>query len=493
MLTTDLGGGVVKTHSYDFANRLKTFVRTTSGIPSSSFSYGYAPSGERILKTDQLAGSTTAFMYDGPDVVTDYAVPAAGTYASLQSYLQGLGIDSKFAHITAGGATVFYNNDALGTVHQLVDTPQLGTDATVLDTQLTTAWGEDLLGSSALTRYHFTQREHDPESDSLHYRARTYFPGLGRFGQKDPLRTSFAGMSAYHYARNNPSTRIDPLGLEDLISIPSRETSARVFGFHRGKWYWMDIEKAVEHGARTPKGENFVNDFARGEQAEILTPATPGQIQLLESNPVARFFTDNDAFSRQYQIFARVWGAPSLEEVYDLQNRVLDDDVGLIDAALQQKLDNFSRGVKELERIASGDLTWEDAQKAVFIATAIAFHRSISKTGGSPNAPLIRQNRVRGLSRAAEVAETLKEAGFDVIEKEITVNTPMRQRRYDLVIRRKDGTYHGVEVKSGGASRDAGQLSKDRYVNQYGAEAVGENAIEQGVDRVSSSVTIFAR
>ncbi len=57
------------------------------------------------------------------------------------------------------------------------------------------------------------QRERDPESALMHYRARSYDPRTGRFLQRDPLHS---GRLADHflYARNLPSSFTDPAGLQ---------------------------------------------------------------------------------------------------------------------------------------------------------------------------------------------------------------------------------------------------------------------------------------
>jgi hypothetical protein len=56
---------------------------------------------------------------------------------------------------------------------------------------------------------------------AMHYRARTYFPELGRFGQFDPLE---AGHRKYDYVGNSPTGAIDPRGLYWVLSgFASRE------------------------------------------------------------------------------------------------------------------------------------------------------------------------------------------------------------------------------------------------------------------------------
>jgi RHS repeat-associated protein len=102
-------------------------------------------------------------------------------------------------------------NDALGSVFNIVSTPGENEEAAVLSRQQTTAWGEDIVEPSSLTRYHFTQRERDDESDLMCFRARNYSPRLGRFAQKDPL-SEFIIERHYAYADLNPIINYDPYG-----------------------------------------------------------------------------------------------------------------------------------------------------------------------------------------------------------------------------------------------------------------------------------------
>jgi RHS repeat-associated protein len=164
--------------------------------------------------TKTVNGSTTAFMYDGADVVADYVVPAKGTYTPTRTYLQGLGIDSKFTQIEADASktTHYYDADALGSVHQVID--GFGQDASAQELHLRTAWGEDVAGGASMTRYSFTQRENDDESELVYFRARHYSPKLGRFVQKDKL---YNNLTHYIYSSNNYIRYIDPMGLDPII------------------------------------------------------------------------------------------------------------------------------------------------------------------------------------------------------------------------------------------------------------------------------------
>jgi len=211
-------GGVVETFVYDYMNRIEHYVRG-----SVSFMYRYMPTGERVAKIDTSAGGLQEwFMYDGQDVAADFSRSGAmGPLSILRTYVNGRAIDSKIGRIEAGGTLYFYAGDALGSVHEMIET-----SGTVVRQSLYTAWGRDLPGFSGFSsipdRYAFSQRERDPESALMHYRARSYDPRTGRFQQKDPLPDERV-RTAYVYANNAPTQSLDPLGTFTIGSAVTPE------------------------------------------------------------------------------------------------------------------------------------------------------------------------------------------------------------------------------------------------------------------------------
>jgi RHS repeat-associated protein len=222
----------------------------TSGVEDQ-----YAPSGERFSKwvSGTANPGTTAFMYDGDDVVADYDVPVTGPYVYRCGYIQGTGIDSKLAQVDSaayGGAVNFYDTDALGSVNQVVDAAGI-----VQETHLRSAWGEDIVGSTGITRYGFTQRENDDESGLVYFRARHFSPRLGRFVQRDPINKI---SDHYIYVDNNPIIYSDPEGLLKISDVhkmirdrikdyvkyskndPSREAS-----------YYHNLDRNIQSASRT--------------------------------------------------------------------------------------------------------------------------------------------------------------------------------------------------------------------------------------------------
>ena len=78
------------------------------------------------------------------------------------------------------------------------------------------AFGQTYAPNTSVTveqRYQWTGRSLNPVSGLYNHRYRqSYDPGVGRFGQRDPIR-EFGGINLYTYAGNYPTIWTDPYGL----------------------------------------------------------------------------------------------------------------------------------------------------------------------------------------------------------------------------------------------------------------------------------------
>ncbi|HXI13733.1 MAG TPA: RHS repeat-associated core domain-containing protein [Thermoanaerobaculia bacterium] len=85
--------------------------------------------------------------------------------------------------------------------------------------------------------------------------------------------------------------------------------------------------------------------------------------------------------------------------------------------------------------------------------------------------------------------------GFEVLGREISFKTPFETRRIDVVLRNQaTGQVGGVEIKSSLAEFSKlkkEQFAADRFINQRGATAVGENARQAGIKRIDSVMKIL--
>ena len=169
--------------------------------------YYYDPFGRRLWK--DVAGTRTYFFYSDEGLIAEY--DSSGS--EIRSY--GYQPDSTWTtdplFLTQNGSYYFYQNDHLGTPQKLA-----AMNGRVVWSATYNAFGEALVdeSSSVENNLRFPGQYYDEES-GLHYNGfRYYHPQLGRYMQVDPSGFGGGDVNWYRYARNNPISSRDPLGLE---------------------------------------------------------------------------------------------------------------------------------------------------------------------------------------------------------------------------------------------------------------------------------------
>ena len=76
------------------------------------------------------------------------------------------------------------------------------------------AFGQILDGRENVTRYQFTGREHDSNTDYNYHRARWYDPASGKWLSEDPIGLAGGDVKLSRYVGNGPTNATDPSGLE---------------------------------------------------------------------------------------------------------------------------------------------------------------------------------------------------------------------------------------------------------------------------------------
>jgi RHS repeat-associated protein len=204
------GGSDTVSLAYDYRNRMVSYADPATGVTAT---YAYDPLGRRIART--VNGATTRFFYDRVQEIEEQ--DAAGT--TQATYVYGLFVDELLQMRRGTGAFFFHGDDLYniravsdrsGTVVERYDYDDFGGPA--LHDPAGGARAQTLIGNA----YLYAGRRYDAESGLYFLRARYLDPRAGRFLTRDPLGAwadPLGSGNPYAYVGNNPTSRVDPLGL----------------------------------------------------------------------------------------------------------------------------------------------------------------------------------------------------------------------------------------------------------------------------------------
>ena len=235
------GASQTHTYQYDFADRILS--RSVNGTPSETFTHD--SDGNMIARV--AGGLTTHYTWDSSDKLTSiqkssfqqtyrydsqgirkskgadtrYFSSGAASLADLLptnsiSYIQG----HQILGLLQGGNYYWYIPDGLGSVRLVVDA-----SGAVASTYSSDEFGGQtaVTGSADLRQHTYTgglgvRNEVGSDSQLLYARQRWYDPGLGRWLNQDPIGFS-GGLNLFTYVGNNPTTLVDPSGLETSVLV----------------------------------------------------------------------------------------------------------------------------------------------------------------------------------------------------------------------------------------------------------------------------------
>jgi RHS repeat-associated protein len=297
---TETRGGVISRYHYDPAGQL-----TTTDTPGGVRTFAYDPAGRLTTETG-LDGELT-YTYDAAsqlrqrrrgDQLTQYTYDAAGrrvteTSPELTRTFTWNPLDhltSIHRHDPTGEATTTLSVDAFGDLSAVNDTP-LAWDPTGLIPQLRCLGDTTIIGDNhqpwATTSptggatwldtdwqhstNHTTDNPWDPWGATHHattapqlgwrgeltidgltwLRNRAYDPGTRAFLTPDPLpAVPGTPTNPYHYANNNPTNQLDPLGLRPTTDADLHTHHQAHHGLFEGAGHWIDNHLGdIGHGA----------------------------------------------------------------------------------------------------------------------------------------------------------------------------------------------------------------------------------------------------
>ncbi len=219
------------TYTWDAENRL---VRMDSnpggGYPSRTLEFKYDYLGRRIQKRSvSSAGDVyTRYLYDGWNVIAEYAATATTCGALSRSFTWGLDVTGSSGAAGGVGALIQITDHADGNKVYYPARDANGNIAALIAASATTAGAEPIAAAyeyspfGELLRaegpyaqknpFRFSSKFTDDESGFVYYGHRYYSPTLGRFLCPDPLQEE-GGTNLYAFCGNDGVNKWDFLGL----------------------------------------------------------------------------------------------------------------------------------------------------------------------------------------------------------------------------------------------------------------------------------------
>ena len=232
---TKTSTGEVTEYEWDYRNRLvKVTEKNSQGTTTQVVEYTYDVFNRRIAKEvdtsspfDMADAAIERYVYDdihnslasldGGNVVLDFVDPdgsGAQSMALSKRYLYGQAVDQILAQedvtkdLSATDRVLWPLVDNLGTVRDLAKQ-----DGTIAAHFMYDSFGNVTSGDTSMTRYLFTSREFDTDTDLQYNRARWYDAEVGRWISEDPLGFVAGDANVARYVGNGPDIYVDPTGL----------------------------------------------------------------------------------------------------------------------------------------------------------------------------------------------------------------------------------------------------------------------------------------
>ncbi len=277
---TDIATGSVTYYSYNDENELVGEKEENSqGQVLSQETFTYDVFGNQIGQDLNRAQQWT--VYNGSNPYMQFN----GSGQLQERYLANpTGLNQFYGQVGASGTTEWYLTDNLGSVRQVVST-----SGSVLDALTFDPYGNLVTqtNSAYQPRFGYAGGLLDPLTGDYQFGARNYSPEDGRWESQDPLGFAAGDADLYGYIFNDPTTAIDPTGLDVWTSIggvfraatgltemtvgagvflipvpPGPQIAGAVIFAHGSDVLWAGIQDTFEgtyHQTYTAKGLTWVN------------------------------------------------------------------------------------------------------------------------------------------------------------------------------------------------------------------------------------------
>ena len=282
--------GAFREFAYDHRNRLVQVSDRpgAAGATTQIVKYTYDLMNRRIAMnvdktpTDAIDGVITYFVYDGQDVIADLIdSDGSGPDSAVKSmrYLHGPAVDQVLAQESSNGDVEGMLTDHLGTVRDLISSSDQMVNHIKYD-----SYGNVISESNPAlkTRYKYSGREFDAETELQYNRARYYDAAIGRFISEDPIGFAGGDANIYRYVSNIPIDSTDPNGLkkrEQGEPVWKKINNAITWGkgvYNSGKekitnaFDWIDWTQDRYDDFQNIRNEQAFSDFQRERSDELL-------------------------------------------------------------------------------------------------------------------------------------------------------------------------------------------------------------------------------
>lgn len=275
-----------------------------------------------------------------------------------------------------------------------------------------------------------------------HVRNRDYQPEDGRWLQRDPAGY-IDGLNLYLYTLANPLIGTDPLGLKFWAPSASCGSAADVeaqtlIPDANGNGNGLIVENQT---VNSPLGDQFKEYFLKTPDAPYASPQSCG---------VGEF----------------------LVQVVSVALEPVDVGIGIWETAKDP-----SNPLNWLSIIPIPGVPGTAVRHADDVAGAVAsaVRRADDTSAASAKATQLAKNKSAGKAAEAQAAKDLIAEGNTILGSQVSARTAEGRRIIDHLVQDANGTIRAVEVKSGGAVRNASQRAKDNALATQGGILVGKN------------------